>query len=370
MSDLLTLKAGAQRVTLDPSLGTIRDLRLAHAGRVLNPLHRAPWLDEAEVQADMSLLPVERGLSGDFFCAPFGTDGRQDPPCHGWAANSAWTPLSQTEELRLTLQRTVFGAQVTKRLRLAEGPLLIQEHRLTGGAGATTVAHHPMVRLHGKGRLSISPKQRAMTPEAPLEPAHMLRYPAQTETPESFPGEDGTIDLTRLPIGMGHEDFVTLVEAQGSPLGWTAVLREAEDDVVFVLKDPAVLPITMLWYSNGGRDRAPWNGRHRGVLGIEDGCGEGAGGLIAALGPNPVRGLGARTVLALAPGRVHVIRHVIGAIARPPGWTRVIDIALTEAGLTLTGTAGDPVVLDFDRSWLFGGVAHGVLGPASRTDAP
>ena len=42
--------------------------------------------------------------------------------------------------------------------------------------------------------------------------------------------------------------------------------------MALMLKNPAQLPVTMLWFSNGGRSYAPWNGRHRDVLGVEDGC--------------------------------------------------------------------------------------------------
>ena len=45
----------------------------------------------------------------------------------------------------------------------------------------------------------------------------------------------------------------------------------------FSLKDPAVLPMTMLWMENHGRHFPPWNGRNC-CLGLEDLCGYFAGG--------------------------------------------------------------------------------------------
>ena len=44
---------------------------------------------------------------------------------------------------------------------------------------------------------------------------------------------------------------------------WSAVARPGGGDMALMLKNPAKLPVTMLWYSNGGRSYAPWNGRHR-----------------------------------------------------------------------------------------------------------
>ena len=81
---------------------------------------------------------------------------------------------------------------------------------------------------------------------------------------------------------------------------------------MLVLKNPAELPVTMLWISNGGRDYAPWSGRHRGVLGIEDG--RTALGHAASLGDNWLKREGVATAFALGEGRNVSFRHVIGAL--------------------------------------------------------
>lgn len=157
--------------------------------------------------------------------------------------------------------------------------------------------------------------------------------------------------MTDLPIASRHEDFVTLVERPDNQLGWTALLRDAEDDIVFFLKNPAVLPVTMLWFSNGGRDYFPWNGRHLGVLGVEDGCAPGTAGHRAARRANPIRDEGVPTCLALAPGRRHRVALVIGAIPRPKSWTNIITITVVSDWLTLTDVSGEsqslPIFPDF-----------------------
>jgi hypothetical protein len=68
----------------------------------------------------------------------------------------------------------------------------------------------------------------------------------------------------------------------------------------------------MLWYSHGGRDHAPWNGRHRGVLGIEDGCT--AIGHRQSIADNPLSEIGVATAFDLRPDGVIAIRQVIGAM--------------------------------------------------------
>ena len=352
---LVTARAGRYSVTLDLSLGMIRELRLGGNGRTSSSLHRAPWLSDPAIQNDDRLSLLERRLSGDFFCAPFGASDVEPAPPHGWTANSSWSALRVEDgEMYLSLDRSVLASVIHKRLRLsADAPLLYQEHVISGGTGALTVAHHPMVRLAGRGRLTVSPKRVALTHARPLDPGRN-RLARQSESTDlaRFPSAEGDpLDLGDVPIGTRHEDFVTLIEAPGNALGWSAVLREAEDDIVFVLKDPRVLPVTMIWHSNGGRDYAPWNGRHTGVLGIEDGCTAGSDGHAASLADNPVARHGVPTALPLAPGRTHRIAHVIGVLPRPAGWRAIRDITLDGETLTLIEADGDSRNLPFQASF-------------------
>ncbi len=357
MADILTLSVPGAGLRFDPHLGNLAALWFETDGRHIAPLHVAPWLDEPDVQADASIPLVERRLAGDFLCAPFGTSAGL--PIHGWPANSPWDVEEITQTgvgavARLSLQRPVQGARLTKVLELsAHDPLVYQTHVLTGGADGLTLAHHPMLRMAGAAWMSYSPKRLAIAPEAAPEPGRSwLAYPSRGTDLAAFPGQAGPVDLTSYPQARGHEDFVTLIEAAGATLGWTVVIREAEDDMVLFLKDPAVLPVTMLWFSNGGRDYSPWNGRHVGVLGVEDGCAAGAAGVMAARADNPIAAEGVATVLPLAVGRVHEIRHVIGAVPRPQGWRRVVDLRADGASLRLTEAGGEVAVLPFRAGFL------------------
>ena len=347
----LTLESACGSLALDPALGNLRRLRFSVGARTLEPLHTAPWADDPDARFPAATPAVERHLSGDFLCAPFGAADVEPSPPHGWSANSEWDAQeAPAGAMRLRLRRQPMGATLEKQLRLADdAPLLYQTHTVAGGHDGLTVAHHPMVRLAGTGTFFTSPKRVALSPDAPLEPGrNRLACPAATADLRAFPGADGApVDLTRLPIADRHEDFVTLVEAPDTPLGWSAVLRDAENDIVFFLKDPRILPVTMLWHSNGGRDYAPWNGAHTGVLGVEDGCAAGAAGHRAALGDNPVARTGVPTFLPLAAGRAHRVAHVIGAVPRPAGWRRIAEIAVSGDTLTLTEAGGDTLRLPF-----------------------
>ena len=70
--------------------------------------------------------------------------------------------------------------------------------------------------------------------------------------------------------GSGYMGYRVGIEAQGHRLGWTTVTRPEEGDLFLSLRNARRLPMTMLWHSNGGRDYAPWSGRHFGCLGVEE----------------------------------------------------------------------------------------------------
>jgi len=352
------VETGSGSLSLDPELGMLRNLTFYHQGRRLVPLNTAHWVSDGLLDPDSAAPLFEQRLAGDFFCAPFGANDVEGGPPHGWSCNSHWTMAGAVPgRLTLALDRPVMGARIEMRLHLAaDAPLLYQEHLIRGGQGGLSVAHHPMVRISGGGRFFSSPKMLAITPDAPLEAGgNALACPARSSDLAAFPGADGQlVDLTRLPIAKGCEDFVSLIEAPASSLGWSAVLREAEDDIVFFVKNPRMLPLTAMWHSNGGRDYAPWAGRHTGVLGVEDACAAGLAGHAAALRENPINALGVPTALPLAADRTHRVAHVTGAIARPEGWDCVTGIFVNGSSLTISGPGGSTVFMPFLPGFLKG----------------
>jgi hypothetical protein len=315
-----SLSAAGVSVVVDLEVGHIADFTVESDGRVLRPLHRAPWIDEQDLPD--GIAPGLARLSGDFLCAPFSRSDIEEAPGHGWPANSPWDVVSDGafeggRSAVFRLRRRVMGAVVEKILTLHDGhPFLYQEHRFIGGKGEIPVAHHVMGIMRVGGRLSFSAKRFAETPEQSLEPdpargRYQLAYPARSEDLHRFPtNAGGFADLADYNPADRREDFVTLVEADGNRLGWTALARHDERDLLLVLKDPRELPVTMLWYSNGGRDYAPWNGRHVGVLGIEDG--RTAVGHRQSIGDNSLKRAGVATTFVLDKDRSVSFRHVLG----------------------------------------------------------
>lgn len=326
------LQAAGIRAAFEPDCGFLTDLVVTDQGRDCAPLHRAPWI--GEVLTD-GLPPHQERLQGDFFCAPFGDGGTGAKPLHGWTANGRWQVEAEGPLLRAVLEQAVQGARVVKELRVRDGqPFVYQRHVFTGGAGAVPVANHAMVALPGGGRIAMSAKRQfrtgARAPEGdPARGRSRLAYPAVATDPRAFPMADGGVaDLTRFPFGAACEEFLVATEAEGSALGWTAVVR-AGGDVFLSLRNPRQLPQTMLWHSHGGRDYAPWSGRHVGCLGVEEG-----------------------SLAGLDLGQKQDVRHVIGCIGWP-GDEAVVSVDLA-GGLRVRGGAGTERVVPFDAGHLFG----------------
>lgn len=353
-----TLASADGKVVLDCAIGHIATLDLPAEGGPIAPLHRAPWADEAGWD-DQGLAPGIRGLSGDFFCAPFGPSDIDGSEGHGWPANSPWRLLEETHNgathsASFELEHRVQNGRLCKRLTLRDGePFLYQTHSFIGGSGRISVAHHPMIHLATTGRLSVSPKAWAETVEPWPEMAVALGYPARSTDLARFPGADGNaVDLTRLPLAQTNVDLVMLVEAQGTPLGWTALARESEGDTILILKDPAVLPVTMVWTSNGGRAGPPWNGRHRGVIGIEDGATYAWHGHAASIAANPLADAGIATAIGLDPDGTVEIRHMIGAFRHSGSAPAIRSVVASDTALFVTAIDGSSYRLACDGTFL------------------
>ena len=312
---MIELKSKGIDLRFDPALGQIVSFSVQDGGVVSSPLHKAPWVGSTEPFPD-GMPPHLKTLGGDFFCAPFGKE-TNDVPLHGWPPNSEWHIEEKSEHsLRARLFREVSGATLYKKITVYPNhPFVYQAHKFRGGEGALPVANHANVSLPNGGIISTSSKASWQTPQSPLETdpdrgRSGLRYPAQASDPTAFPSIQGTVNLLRYPWSTRHEDFVAGIENPDNALGWTAVTRPAEGDLFLSLRDARVLPMTMLWHSNGGRDYPPWSGRHFGCLGVEE-------GLAASVFWPDQSDAPIASDLILFGERETQVKHVIGAISWP-----------------------------------------------------
>jgi hypothetical protein len=316
----------------------------------VEPFTTAPWCGRPEAA---KLIPLLRQLRGDFFCAPFGAGpewrGESHPP-HGESANGTWKVLSSGGgRLVATIRTRVRPGRITKVVEAREGETnLYQSHVLEGYRGRMCLGHHAMLDFarNGPGRISVSKIRLAQVLPAPFEnPAQggysALKVGAWFRRLESVPMADGgSTDLTRYPAREGFDDLVLVHHKDTPDFAWTAVVFPEKNFIWFSLKNPAHLASTALWHSNGGRHYAPWNGRHRGVLGVEDVTAYFHLGLAASVEDNPWSAKGVPTSLDLGRGGSVRIPYIMGVVPLVDGFDTVQAVQRTGSGIRLVAASG------------------------------
>jgi hypothetical protein len=356
------LSAKGIDIRLDLSVGHIERFIISMGDRRIAPFHRAPWADAASIQRSNRFPPHLKRLSINFLCAPFGRSDVEPAPDHGWSANAEWFPVSLDDfgdgkTASFELGRKILGATVVKRLTVRNWhPFLYQSHHFSGGSGSLPIAYHAMVDLPRGGAISVSPKVMARTANGPLEfdplmGSSLLSYPAMSERLDRFPTRDGThVDLLTYPLAEVHVDLVMLLERHDNEIGWTIAARPIEGDMAIVLKSPKELPTTLFWYSNGGRRYEPWNGRHKGVLGIEEARTYFGAGHAASQMPNDLSSTGYPTTFSL--GAEIQIRSVLGACPLFGRSTRYRSVDRSGGHLRVFNDDGSTLELPFDCTFL------------------
>ncbi|MBL8270756.1 hypothetical protein [Steroidobacter sp.] len=308
----------------------------------IRPYAVAPWAEES-VPADVP--PMLRALRGDWFCSAFGENGEphagQRLPPHGETANRDWQEIGRGETtegcwLRLGVAMPLQGGvcEATTAL-LSNQSIVYQRHDLRGLTGPVNPGHHATLAFpdeEGTARLSFSSLLHAQTyfePTAlPKDRGYSwLKPDADIADLRDVPCIDGSsTDLTRYPARRGFEDLAILCADPAQEFAWSAVTCPEQRYVWFALRDPKQLAATLLWFSNGGRHFAPWNGRHINVLGVEDITAFFHVGAAASCRENFLSARGIQTCLhSDARGRLS-ISYIQGVAHIPPDFDCVADI--------------------------------------------
>lgn len=330
--------------------------------KTVEPFSTAHWCDKPEAE---KLIPLLRELRGDFFCAPFGDgpawEGEAHPP-HGESANSDWNIISsEPGRLTATLETVVRPGKITKIIEARTGETnLYQTHLLEGYQGGMCLGHHAMLDFarNGPGRISTSQLRLAQVLPAPFEnPAQggytSLKQGAWISSLDNVPMANGEMtDLSRYPAREGFEDLVMIHHKDADDFAWTAVVFPEKKFVWFSLKNPAHLASTVFWHSNGGRNYAPWNGLHRGVLGIEDVTAYFHLGLAASLAENPWKEKGIPTSIALSPSKITRIPYIMGVAPLPDDFDVVSTIQRTPTGICLKSASGASIDHTVDTTFI------------------
>lgn len=332
--------------------------------RTVKPFSIAPWAEEKVADSTPAIL---RSLRGDFFCAPFG--GNETPfheekhPPHGDSANARWKFESCDEDasiLHLSLETRSRPGRIDKLIGLKrDEPNLYCRHVISQMEGPMSFGHHAMLKFpRSGGILSTSRILYGQVAPLPLEsPANggyqCLKPGSRITRLDRVATVDGKrVDIRKYPARQGFEDLVMLVHESEPDFAWTAVTFPKERYVWFSLKDPGVLRSTVLWISNGGRHYAPWNGRHLGVMGIEDVTSYFHYGLAESARSNPVNRAGFPTCVTLSKERPLTISYIMGVAAIPAEFRSVQSIRREPEGIVLTSPEGLRIKTTVDTHFL------------------
>ena len=245
-------------------------------GREVSPYAINPWVDE-DIGDDMpNLIKV---LRGDFFCLPFGVS-ESTPHPHGATANLDWSFVSsENGKLTLVMNPEDVGGTVTKEISLIDGHCAIyQKHTVSGLEGAFNYGHHPILEFPAEGgpfAIRTAPIAYGQVYPSDFEdPAiggySCLKKGATFSSLDQVPLAGGeTTSLLEYPVREGFEDLA-LFSPAGKEFAWTAITLDGYAWIS--LKNPRQFPSTLFWITNGGRHYAPWSGRHKRRLGVEDVC--------------------------------------------------------------------------------------------------
>ena len=336
----------------------------------VQPYYVSPWQGEGKKIDDPVLVP----LRGDFFCLPFGAPSEYKGVghcCHGEPATRKWKCKSLTTTgdvtcLTLTMKTKALPGKVTKNLRLIAGQNAVYcQHVLEGYSGRTSLGHHATLAVpekEGSLRVATGPFRLGMTnPDVVGDPAvgHYQslalggRFKKLTEVPLLW--KDPAVgDCTSFPTRRGFTDLLGVFAKADAGWAWTtATVREA-GYLWYSLKDPAVLPATLLWISNRGRHSSPWNGRNR-CLGLEDVCGYFANGLADSVKKNALNEEGIDTAVRLTPKKPTVVNYIQGVAKVPAGFDCVESAELAPGQVTFTSVTGKKVTTEVCHEFLGSG---------------
>lgn len=321
------LTAGRPAVPASRSAAPARSA--ARKARWASPFSLAPWKPS---DLPKGTPPVLQILRGDFLCFPFGGNPGV-AHVHGDPANAPWKLKRRSEDqLVLGLDLKSPKGRMEKVISIRPGHRAVyQEHLLSGFSGRFNFGNHAILHIpedEGEARISVSPfRFGAVKPDAFPDPRFgeygALKTGAVFKDLAKVPlATGGHTDLSVYPAREGFEDLI-MVSSRPADFAWTAVTFR--DYVWISLKDPRVLPSTLFWISNGGRHQAPWSGRHRRRIGLEEVCSYFCDGLDLSE-KDLLKGKGIATTRLFRPEETVSIRLVQVVHPVPPGFGRVTRV--------------------------------------------
>jgi hypothetical protein len=148
-------------------------------------------------------------------------------------------------------------------------------------------------------------------------------------------------------------DILGLFKKPAQTPAWTTAVNTKQRYLWFSLKDPALLPATIFWMSNGGRHMAPWNGRNC-CIGLEDVCGHFADGIKPSATKNPINQAGFATAVKLTKAKPTVVPYIQGCMPTPAGFDCVASVEFDPGRVTFHSESGKAVSAVVHHEFLAG----------------
>ena len=257
------------------------------SGLIAKPFFANPWREDPELP---NVDPLIRNLGAEWPCVPFGmTEVPDDLPSdwqfelepdwnefvHGFGSCREWDLCRASEgalaasieypepapvkklERSISLDSTALSVNLKLKIEMRS-------------AARVAVGLHPVFDLVGCSpqscRIEAARSSEAWSFPVDVEPGRSRFLPDQRGVPlESIADRDSAaMDGSRVPLDSATEDLLLLT----APGGEVSLSVPERGYKVSVRWDPKDLPSCSLWYSNGGREFPPWNGRVR-AIGIE-----------------------------------------------------------------------------------------------------
>ena len=256
--------------------------------RELDVMHVAPWSGLTRAR---TLPGILRRLRGEWPCVPF---GRSDTPpalapgwqprsaddgwSHGYAANHRWQCLhADAQRVHLAIDYPA-GSPIAR----IERSVAADPNAAAIDIGLTVHARRAArvpLGLHPTFHLPPAPRRVRVLlgghlgihsyPALATDSVTRLQPDACSASLAALAGLDGPLDLGQLPADGVFEELLQVRGVAGAGGAAPFALHYLDYDAcVGLWWDTAQLPDLMLWVSNGGRQRFPWQGRHL-ALGAE-----------------------------------------------------------------------------------------------------
>ncbi|MCK5199085.1 MAG: hypothetical protein KAR21_12075 [Spirochaetales bacterium] len=180
--------------------------------------------------------------------------------------------------------------------------------------------------------------------------ASLKRFESLEKVPTIWKENEFT-DCSVFPAREGFVDILQVYNKSGQDFAWSSVAVPEEGYLWFSLKDPKILPSTVLWMENLGRHQNPWNGRNC-CIGVEDVCSSFADGLAVSAENNFLNKEGIKTCHQIKADSGLSVKYIQGVVRIPEGFIRVKTIVKKDDGIEITSFSGKVVFTTVDSGFL------------------